>query len=154
MTKNNLQQHLRWLVDRGQPDFAALDVLLTRSDDDTVNVQISAQPPLAARRPVDTGAPTNILNENTSAISTKNEGVELKVDGDGDSLLQDANMARLNLLSSSASKPRMLSIAAGNRSDDARPATPGSDTRKDYASERSRIGDTTFRSAPGTFNFD
>lgn len=153
MTKNNLKQHLRWLVDRGQPDFAALDVLLTRPDVDTVNVQESAQPPLAVSRPVHTEALTITANDNTSANLEKNEDVELKVNGDGDSLLRDANMARLNLIPSSASKPRMLSIAAGNRSDDARPATPGSDVRKDHTSDNSRIENSTFRSAPGTSLF-
>ncbi|KUL88828.1 hypothetical protein ZTR_03477 [Talaromyces verruculosus] len=150
MTKNNLKQHLRWLVDRGQPDFAALDVLLTRSDIDTVNVQVPAQPASDAPRPVHTAQLAITTNENTTPILEKNEDVELKVDGDGDSVLQDANMARLNLIPSSASKPRMLSIAAGNRSDDARPSTPGSDARKNYMSDNSRIGDTTFRSAPAT----
>lgn len=154
MTKNNLKQHLRWLVDRGQPDFAALDVLLTRSDVDTVNAQVSAQPAPDAPRPVHTEQLTITTNENTTPILEKNEDVELKVDGDGDSVLQDANMARLNLIPSSASKPRMLSIAAGNRSDDARPSTPGSDARKNYMSENSRIGDTTFGSAPGTYCSD
>lgn len=151
MTKNNLKQHLRWLVDRGQPDFAALDVLLTRSDVDTVNVQVSAQPASNAPRPALTEQLTITANENITPILEKNEAVELKVDGDADCLLQHANMARLNLIPSSASKPRMLSIATGNRSDDARPSTPGSDARKDYTSDNSRIGDTTFRSAPGTY---
>lgn len=151
MTKNNLKQHLRWLVDRGQPDFAALDVLLTRSDVDTSSIQVSAQPPSDAPRPVHTEEFTISLNETPTAIRKKSEDVELKVD-DGDCLLQDANMARLNLIPSSASKPRMLSFAAGNRSDDARPPTPGSDARKDYASDNSRIGDTTYRSAPGIYS--
>src|SRR4051794_2590368 len=104
MTKNNLKQHLRWLVDRGQPDFAALDVLLTRSDADTSNVQVSAQPPSDAPRPVHTEELTITTNENSTAILKNDEDVELKVDGDGDCLLQDANMARLNLIPSSASK--------------------------------------------------
>jgi bloom syndrome protein len=156
MTKHNLKQHLRWLVDRGQPDFAALDVLLTRSDVDTVNVQVPAQPQPEpdAPRPVHAEKLTITTNENTKPILEKNEDVELKVDGYGGCVLQDANMARLNLIPSSASKPRMLSIAAGNRGDDTRPSTPGSDARKDYTSDNSRIGDTTFRSAPGTYYSD
>ncbi|QGA13768.1 hypothetical protein EYB26_001419 [Talaromyces marneffei] len=150
MTKNNLKQHLRWLVDRGQPDFAALDVLLTRSGVDASNVQVSAQPHSDIPQPTRTEESTITTNANLLAILKGNEDVELKVDSDGDCLLQDANMARLNLIPSSVSKPRMLSIAAGNRSDDARPLTPGSDARKDNAPDNSRIGDTTYRSAPAT----
>jgi bloom syndrome protein len=149
MTKNNLKQHLRWLVDRGQPDFAALDVL-TRSDVDTSNVRVPAQPPSDTAHQVYREELVVTTNEIPAAILKKNEDVELKVDGDGDCLLQDANMARLNLIPSSASKPRMLSRAAGNKSDDSRPLTPGSDACKDYTSDSSRIGDTTYRSAPGT----
>lgn len=151
MTQNNLKQHLRWLVDRGQPDFAALDVLLTRSDVDTVNVQVSAQPPSDLPRPACTEILAIPTNENTTSIlQKKNEYVDLKVGGDGDCLLQDANMARLNLIPSSASKSRMLSITAGNTNDDISPPKPGVDAQKYYALDNSKIGDTTRRSDPGT----
>ncbi|EED23453.1 RecQ family helicase MusN [Talaromyces stipitatus ATCC 10500] len=147
MTKNNLKQHLRWLVDRGQPDFAALDVLLTRPDVDASNTQIPPQPLLEAPRPIHTEELTITLDENSIAILKKNEDLGLKVDSDGDCVLQDATMARLNLASSSASKPRMLSITAGNRSDNARPLTPGSDVRKNSGSDRPKVGDISYRSA-------
>jgi bloom syndrome protein len=125
MTINNLKNHLRWLVDRGQPDLSAVDVLLTRSD---VDVHAQVQQSQSHAKEPDT------KNE-CETTCAKNEP-ELKYDKDGDCLLQDANMARLNLASSSATKPpRMRSI----KSDDAEPKTPSSGHRKTGSV---KLGDT------------
>ncbi|OKL55755.1 hypothetical protein UA08_09010 [Talaromyces atroroseus] len=121
MTKNNLKCHLRWLVDRGQPDFSSLDVL-TRSDVDVSNLH--AQPQTNGQRQPH-AKELRHTEKKHETTNTTYECPELKYDNDGDCLLQDANMARLNL-ASSASKPQMRSI----KSDDSGPITPSFSHRK------------------------
>lgn len=131
MTKNNLKPHLRWLIDRGQPELSSVDVLLTRS-----GAHANAQPP---QQPYPREQLRNTKDEQET-IDTKNEDLELKYDKDGDCLLQDASMARLNL-SSSASKPRMLSLGAADSGDSTRPKTPSSSHRNDIEAWGARFGD-------------
>lgn len=151
MTRNNLSQHLSWLVNRGLPDFAAVDALLTRpgAAADTPNHQIPASEPSFSTRTELLHRPVTNSRESSKTSTKQLEDVPLNVDGDGDTLVRDATMARLNIASSSSTKPRMLSLNSGDRSDDARPLTPGFHGRKNCGSDDSNAPDNTNRAVPG-----
>lgn len=117
MTKNNLRQHLSWLLNRGLPDFSSVD-LLTRSDSNLVVSNPSAPTAQPPNRPVhqetldDTNI-TNILQDGRSQV---------KPQPDEDFRSEDPEMARLHLQPSSETKPRLLSSSRKPRS--ITPTTP------------------------------
>lgn len=113
MTKNNLAQHLRWLLSRGPPQFPSFDLPATETSEST-NLQANNN--------------TNSVPLDAQAFTQQHDSLKredsasVKIDRDGDVVIEDADMARLQLPPSST-KPRMLSVL--KNSSPSTPGTPG-----------------------------
>jgi bloom syndrome protein len=122
MTKNNLRQHLSWLLNRGPPQIPALQ-LSTWSDETTTATTVTST---TATFTISLDAQPNEYLPRTSAPSDHGKSVqrpaEVKVDNDGDIVIHDAEMARLQFAPSSTTKPRMLSCTKNGSS--SIPSTP------------------------------
>jgi bloom syndrome protein len=130
MTRTNLGQHLAWLLNRGPSLFPSLD-LSTRSDEGaTTVVTTTTNHPVSA-----------LVNQSTVNSDQQNSGTnvsEVIVDNDGDIVIADADMARLEFAPSSAAKPRMLSCV--NNTPSGTPKTPRSHrTRELDIQQRSSV---------------
>jgi len=120
MTKNNLRQHLNWLLSRGAPDLSSIDNL-TRSNPDLAVSNASApttqqQNISVQQRALDTIGTANITQHGQPQVKRKR---------DEDTPVDDPEMARLHLVPSSESKPRLLSSDRKGRS-----ITPTTPTRR------------------------
>jgi bloom syndrome protein len=126
MTKNNLRQHLSWLLNRGYPDLSSVDAL-TRP---VLNLSVpnpSAPTVQQSNRPVH----QETLDEINPTNNTQNGQLQVKRTRDEDIPNDsDLEMARLHLVPSSEMKPRLLSSSRQSRS--ITPTTPTS--RKDRGS--------------------
>lgn len=147
MTKNNLRQHLRWLVDRGQPDFSSVDVLLTPPDVDALD---SIARPHTGVHQQDTTDGNTAVGQVAATKRTGNGELDLTFRDQGDRILHDAKMAKLNLASSSASKPRMLSLGSDQKSVDRGSMTPTSKVDRAGFSKGEDAGKITSFAAQGT----
>lgn len=133
MTKNNLRQHLSWLLNRGLPDFSSVDTL-ARPDPNLVVSNPSAPTVQQPNRPV----PQEPLNEINPVNNIQDGQPQVKPTRDEDFPTDDPEMARLHLVPSSETKPRLLSSSSRkNRS--ITPTTPT--TRKAYRSSSPQFDD-------------
>lgn len=119
MTKNNLRQHLSWLLNRGLPDFSSVDAL-TRPDPNLVVSNLSAptvQPPngIVHQETLNGINPVNDMQDGWPQVNLKR---------DEDFPTDDPQMARLHLVPSSETKSRLLSSSRKSRS--ITPTTPTS----------------------------
>lgn len=118
MTKNNLRQHLSWLLNRGSPDLFSVDAL-TRSVPNLVVANPSAPTVQQPNRPVH----QETLDEITPTNDIQNGQPQVKRTRDEDNPNDDdLEMARLHLAPSSETKPRLFSSSRKSRS--ITPTTP------------------------------
>ncbi|KAH8704840.1 hypothetical protein BGW36DRAFT_2436 [Talaromyces proteolyticus] len=116
MTRNNLGQHLSWLLNRGFPDLSSVGTL-TRSDPNIVVSNLDGPTVEQQNRQLQEGPSTSIQNP-----QLRNDQPPQVTHGGEGSLHEDPSMARLNFLPSSESKLRMLSRT--NKSSPITPTTP------------------------------
>lgn len=135
MTRTNLGQHLAWLLNRGPSLYPTLD-LSTRPDEGgtttVVTTTTTTSPPVSVNAE-STGTLQKSLAKSDQAHPRNNEP-EVIVDDDGDIVIADADMARLEFAPKSATKPRMLTCM--NNAPSSTPKTPGTRVSRENASAR------------------
>jgi bloom syndrome protein len=108
MTKNNLGQHLAWLLNRS-PDVNDSLGFHTRPDDDATTIESRVLPSFsqnlelpsnAASHPIAAPAPGHVQTRTENSLE------------DGDDVMVNEDMARLEFAPRSASRPRMLSCVS------------------------------------------
>lgn len=129
MTRTNLGQHLAWLLNRGPSLYPSLD-LSTRPDEGGTTT--TTNPPVSGHAE-STGTRPNSLEKSDQAHTRTNEP-EVILDDDGDIVIEDADMARLEFAPKSATKPRMLTCM--NNAPSSTPKTPGARVSRENASAR------------------
>lgn len=131
MTKNNLAQHLRWLLSRGPPQFPSFDLPATETSEST-RFETS-----------DNSNSTPLLAQASSAQQhggpKREESAGVKIDRDGDVVIEEADMARLQLPPSST-KPRMLSVLKSSS-----PSTPGTPSVSRVSVDNGKVTEVTQR---------
>ncbi|CRG84557.1 bloom syndrome protein [Talaromyces islandicus] len=125
MTKNNLQQHLSWLLNRGSPDLSSVDTL-TR----TVTNLAIPDPSVPAVQQPNRPVRQETLDEINPTSNIQNGQSQVNRSRDEEIPNDDLEMARLQLAPSSETKSRLLSSSRKSRS--ITPTTPAS--RKDHGS--------------------
>ncbi|GAD93603.1 RecQ family helicase MusN [Paecilomyces variotii No. 5] len=134
MTRNNLKQHLTWLLQRGPSLYPTLQ-LLKQTEDCSAATRIElqqSQPDTELFVPATTDPQVSQLDNPTEF------GVE-DIDENGDRLKSDTDMARLQFAPQSATKPRLLS-SGGNLSSSS-PRTPTAGGNGDSVRGTLRVGD-------------
>jgi hypothetical protein len=117
MTRNNLKQHLAWLLQRGPSLYPTLQ-LSTQTEDRSAVAGIQFK----QSQPVPEPSITATTDQQVAQLDNPAEiGVEDTVE-DGNQLRTDADMARLQFAPQSASKPRLLSC--GDHLSSSSPRTP------------------------------
>ncbi|KAL1970111.1 hypothetical protein VTN77DRAFT_6516 [Rasamsonia byssochlamydoides] len=135
MTRTNLGQHLAWLLNRGPSLYPSLD-LSTRPDEGattTTAVRTTTNPPTPTNTESTGGAPPGPLVNSNQAHPSTNDS-EVIVDDDGDIVIADAEMARLEFAHNSAIKPRLLSCM--NNPPSGTPKTPSTRVSRENVNKR------------------
>jgi hypothetical protein len=130
MTKNNLRQHLSWLLSRGPSIPTSITLTRTASEFPNSVNQNNILTFIVNRSPDELNIPENNDDDDAPALGNQ-------VDNDGDVVFTNTDMAKLQFNPLSGTKPRMLScIKSSVSSTPNTPSTRGfkeNGTRNDAA---------------------